>query len=192
MTISKSWTIGFLVEDLNDSNAAEIWHGMADAARQQDCTLITEVFKAPFDLQNLEGWRAHAFNLIHPETLDGLVVWTGALNSYLSQEEINTFFTSLRPMPLVSIAMEIKNVPSVLLDNYSGMYAATKHLIEVHKRRRIVFVSGPEGHQETSIRLEAYCAALAETSIVYDPALVIPGGFSSQDGVLAVQWLYQH
>jgi diguanylate cyclase (GGDEF)-like protein len=192
MKSPKNWTIGFLVEDLNDSNAVEIWHGMADSARQHDCTLITEVYKAPFDLQNREGWSAHAFNLIHPDTLDGLVVWTGALNSYLSQQEIDTFFASLRPMPLVSIAMEIGNVPSVLLDNYSGMYAATQHLIEVHKRRRIVFVSGPEGHQESSIRLEAYHAALTEAGIAYDPALVIPGGFSSEDGVLAAQWLYQH
>ncbi len=45
----------------------------------------------------------------------------------------------------------------------------TNHLIEVHGRRRIVFLRGPEGHEDSVWRERGYREALEAHHIKFDP-----------------------
>ena len=70
--------------------------------------------------------------------------------------------------------MVLDGIPSVVLDSYQGMREAMAHLIEVHGRRRLAFIRGPQGHRDADERYRAYLDALNEYGLPVVPDLVSP------------------
>jgi DNA-binding LacI/PurR family transcriptional regulator len=65
------------------------------------------------------------------------------------------------------------------------------HLIEKHGRRRIVFLRGPEGHEDSVWRERGYREALEAHQIEVDPELITTGQFDEDEAFIAVQKLLQ-
>ena len=74
------------------------------------------------------------------------------------------------------------NICNLTVDNESAAYALTRHLIEAG-HRRIAHFPGGVGVRDADQRHAGYCRALAEAGIVADPALVLPGSFSTFSGM---------
>jgi signal transduction histidine kinase len=121
--------------------------------------------------------------------VDGLVFMSGTLGNFVDLEELRTFCERYRPLPMISIALALGGIPSVLVDNEKGMRDAISHLIEVHGYRRIAFIRGPAGHQEAEARYRAYTEMLAKHGLPLDPDLIAPGDFTAGTGLKAIQLL---
>jgi DNA-binding LacI/PurR family transcriptional regulator len=64
------------------------------------------------------------------------------------------------------------------------------HLIEVHARRRVSFLQGPEGYEDSIWRERGYRQALMAHGLPFDPQLVACGGFNDQKSYLIIQqWI---
>jgi len=161
--------------------------GVAQTARERGLNLICFAGGALGDPHGFNAQRNKVFDLVNREALDGLIVWSSAMNFYTSLEGVRDFCNRYRPLPIVSMAMALEGIPSVLLDNYQAMRSGMDHLVQVHGYRRIAFISGPEGHQESEARYRAYVEALAEYGLPFDPQLVAPGGFEVQRGAEAIR-----
>jgi len=61
------------------------------------------------------------------------------------------------------------------------------HLIERHGRRRIVFLRGTEGHEDSTWRERGYYEALAAHKISVDQNLIGLGGFDEDQAFAAIQ-----
>jgi DNA-binding LacI/PurR family transcriptional regulator len=61
------------------------------------------------------------------------------------------------------------------------------HLIEVHERRRIVFLQGPEGHEDSVWRERGYRGALEAHNLPFHPELVASGAFDEEQAFATVQ-----
>ena len=168
-------TIGWL--GYEDVNAFNLWSGVAAVAQEHDANLIY------FDIDALNspvGFRAQSnilYDLAGRENIDGLISWQSSVVSYLTPDEAKQFFRRYAPLPIVGVGIAVEGVPSVLLDNYQGMYDVIAHLIEVHGCRRIAFIRGPEGHPEAEERYRAYAEALTRYDISFENNLVAPGTF---------------
>jgi DNA-binding LacI/PurR family transcriptional regulator len=81
------------------------------------------------------------------------------------------------------------NIPSVTIENKSGARMIVEHLIQVHQRRRIVFLRGPEGNEDSQWRERGYREALEANGIPFDPSLVTVGGFNEDEARVAMQEL---
>ncbi len=85
-----------------------------------------------------------------------------------------------------------RNVPTqkhcIYTNNVDGGYRATRHLIECG-HREIAMVQGIAHHPDAVDRFEGYRKALDEAEIRFDPELVIPGDFSEESGIVAVNSL---
>lgn len=106
--------------------------------------------------------------------------------------------------PGVFLALQEHKVPFVLIDNpVEGVKAAfvgtentragalaTEHLLALG-HRRIVCVKGYENSWPTRYRHEGYVNAHVKADVPLDPRLVIKGGFSFEDGQIAVEKLIQ-
>jgi diguanylate cyclase (GGDEF)-like protein len=185
-------TIGLLMNDMNDPNGNALWRGVSATLLENNCNLVCFAGGSPYNPFEDDNQRTILYNLVDVDLLDGLLVWSGPINAYLGPEEVNAFFKRFGPLPLVSIAMQIEGVTSIVLDNYQGMCDAVMHLVQEHDRRRIVFIKGTEGHQESNIRYNAYLDALAYSHIAFDPQLVLPGGFDAEFGRAAVHHLMEN
>ncbi|MCP4543813.1 MAG: substrate-binding domain-containing protein [Chloroflexi bacterium] len=127
-------------------------------------------------------------DLIGEKNVDGLVIWSDYLGHYVNADEMKAFCEQFYPLPIVSIGL-VQGVPSVLVDNYQGVFEAVSHLIQVHGRRRIACIRGPEGNVEADQRYKAYVDAMEQHNIPLDPACVVVGGFAGATGVPAMRTL---
>jgi len=117
---------------------------------------------------------------------DGLLVFTTSL----SPDELKRFYNINFPLVLLhETPPEGMNIPVITIENKDGAEMLVSHLIEKHGRRRIVFLRGPEGHEDSRWRERGYCEALGSHGIPFDPNLVSSGEFDEETGFLAIQKL---
>jgi signal transduction histidine kinase/DNA-binding LacI/PurR family transcriptional regulator len=121
--------------------------------------------------------RANAvYDLVSPDRIDALVVWTTRVGQLIGPEGMQEYAKRYAPMPIVSVETFLAQWPTVLMDNRNGMEQAVDHLIEVHGKRRIAFVRGPQSHAAAQERYQGYADSLRKHGIPLDPELVtMPG-----------------
>lgn len=82
------------------------------------------------------------------------------------------------------------NIPCVTIENKHGSQQLIDHLIEVHGYRRIAFLTGQEGHEDSHWREMGYRESLASHGISFNPELVSRGGFDREQAQAAIEsWL---
>ncbi len=182
-------TLGLLVDWLEDGYQSGVLSGVTDAARRAGANLICfagGVLSSPhrFGVQ-----RNAVYDLAGPESVDGLMIMAGALGNHIGKDELARYCERYRPLPMCSIAVALPGIPSVLVDNATGMRAAIVHLIEAHDCRRIAFLRGPTTNAEAERRYRVYRDVLVERGLPFDHDLVAVGDFQRRSGVEAIHLL---
>lgn len=199
-------TLAVLLDNLFEGYEAQLWSHISEAAQAEDVNLLC-FLAGPARGQRLQRV---VFDLPSRETVDGIIGLFGTLNmgrdgyvppaieaigrdanaaGCFADGELPGFLKRWAGLPVVSVGKLVAGVPSLLVDNGSGVEAVLSHLIEVHGRRRIAFVRGPDENEEAEARLRGYRSALERHGIPFDPALVCPGDFTVQAGPQAVRAL---
>jgi len=105
---------------------------------------------------------------------DGLLVFTESLDA----KELTRLYNIKFPVILLHQAPpDSLNIPVVTIENQTGAQKIVEHLIDTHKCRRIVFLQGPEGHEDSTWREKGYRLALDSFGIPFDPSLILRGDF---------------
>jgi DNA-binding LacI/PurR family transcriptional regulator len=98
----------------------------------------------------------------------------------LDDEEIRRLWTREHPLVLLHrTPPKGLLVPSVTVENKSGARQLVDHLVEKHACRRIAFLRGPTGHEDSAWRELGFRESLRTHGIDPDPALVGKGDFDS-------------
>lgn len=182
--------IAVILSQMEESCQSRIWDGVAAAAARHGVELITF---AAFSLDRDDAIRSHyeMFNsFISEDKFDGAILFTGAMSEYTPWPEVKRYADSIG-IPLVTIAGSVRNSSNIVVNNHSGIIEQITHLVEVHNRRRIAFISGPESNEEATQRFYAYREALELNSIPFEPELVLPGDFSEEAGEAGAAALIQ-
>ena len=186
-------TLGLLIDQLVSGYARLIIEGVSSGSRTQDTNLVIfsgRILGTPI---GHEYQSNVIFDYIKPGTIDALVMATGTQGSFLAFDHLLAYFGRLKGIPLVSMGIRIKGVPSVLTDNRSGILEAMAHLADVHGCRRIAFLKGPEINHEAQERLEVYREAVRARGLDGDPELCLPGDFTRAGARLSVsRYLHRH
>lgn len=167
-------TVGYLAPGIYEDNSLAIWSGIVEVARAADVNVLCFAGNQLREPRDFSSQANAIFELVDTTRLDGLVIWTSSLSSYVGRDAIQRFCAQFRPLPIIAIGMTLPGIPGVLLDSYGGMRTLVTHLIADHGRRRLAYISGPAGHREAVERYRAYCDILAESGLPLDPALVTP------------------
>jgi sigma-B regulation protein RsbU (phosphoserine phosphatase) len=170
-------SIGFLIDALISGYQAAVWNGIFDVARGQDVNVISFLGGILHSQDHFESHRNVIYTLMDTKLVDGLVIMSGAVGTQVDVAAMKAFCERYRPLPMVSVAMAIEGVPSIILDNYHSMHSVVTHLVEAHNYRRIAFYRKHEGHPEADERYRAYTDVLAAHDIPLDPKLVVPGSY---------------
>jgi PAS domain S-box-containing protein len=182
-------TIGLLIDWVEGGYHSALWSGVADVSREQDVNLLCFVGGPLHSPIGLEIQRNALYDLVDTPIVDGLVIAMGTLGNFSDLEQCKSFCERYRPLPMVSIALTLEGIPSIVVDNRPGMHEAVAHLIEVHGHRHIAFIRGPEGAQDANQRYRAYTDTLAKHGLPFDPDLVAPGDFIRSTGSAAIHLL---
>jgi len=162
--------------------------GVAEAARSFNANLICFDGGVLAPAGSPEATANRLYDLVSAEALDGLVIWSSALDWNVDEAVTEAFCRRFAALSVVSVGRAFPGIPSVLVDNYQGMRDALTHLIRDHHYRRIAFLRGPEGAREEELRFRAYCDILAEHGIPFRAELVSGRtNWVRSDGLVAVQ-----
>jgi phosphoserine phosphatase RsbU/P len=181
--------IGVLVDSLRGSYQTTVLAGLADAARRRDVSLAVfagGVIGAP----GSEGMhRNFVLDLCDASSVDGAVILGGALGNALGAPAVEALCARLAPLPLASLSLAPRSVPSLTVDEEPGMRQALEHLLGRHGCRRVAFIRGPAVNAEAERRYAIYRAVLSERGLPLDPALICDGTFEKASGEAAVELL---
>jgi DNA-binding LacI/PurR family transcriptional regulator/signal transduction histidine kinase len=175
-------TIGLALHDLIESFNYELWSGVEAVAVKEDINLICFAggeINSPYHRQVK---RNVIYNLIDTENVDGLVLAANILSNFIGVKKFQEYCRRFSPLPLASIGVEMEGIPSVILDNFTGVKKIISHLIEVHNCRHIAYIRGPATNKESEYRFLGYQQALEEHNIPFDPSITGIGNFRYVEG----------
>jgi diguanylate cyclase (GGDEF)-like protein len=170
--------IGLQTARLESGYGVNIWKGAMSCAEKLDADLLVfpgRNLKAPHDFSYQYN---RIFQLMSGHNLDALILVTTLISNYIDEGEFLEFCSRFRDIPLISIGLKIPGVPSIVIDNRSGIRALVRHMIEEHGARRVAFVRGPAGNWEANERFLAYREELELHGIEFDERLVALGDFT--------------
>lgn len=179
----KRLNIALLISELEDIFCGDLCKGANSAAKEIDANLFIfpgkyidadyhDIYRTGYDYQ-----FNSLFDYARLNEMDVFVVCMGTICSNVSAEKRLAFLMKYNK-PVIVIAAKTEGFPNVYFDNKTGLKKGIQHLIEVHGRRNIGFVSGPATNEDSRERMLAYKEALKECGIPYNEKYVVYGNFS--------------
>jgi LacI family xylobiose transport system transcriptional regulator len=165
-------TVELVFHELEGPWAVEIIRGVERAARAEHVTVVLSECEA--ELAPRQEW----------------------LDSVLSRKPDGVVMVFSDLDPAQRRQLEARNIPCVVIDatgeptselpaigsqNWSGGFAATRHLLELG-HRRIGFIGGPAWVWCSRARLDGYRAVLESVDVKIDPELIRHGDFHVESG----------
>lgn len=200
--------IGVLMGNVFTKHPMEVLRGLSIGAREcnVNLTVLPGAQGSIYDYWDSEENKASDDNLDFSEYnyqynslydyaliagLDAIIITYGTLMMFLSRDEKNGFFKKFEGIPLVVLQEYNENETYCYLiaDNYKGMFDAVTHLIEVHDRKKIVFVGGPKMNTDASERLRGYFDAMWSHGYEVGSEMFVYGDYSNKVDYLINQLL---
>lgn len=173
----KTNTIGLILTDISGDFFTPLVAGIEETTRQAGLNLLISTTQ--------DASQDDASLHLGPHNTDGLLVFVDGLSGTRLEE----VYEMGHPIVLIHrTPPEKMDIPCVTVENKAASNNIVSHLIEVHHRRKIVFLSGQKGHEDSVWRELGYRACLKTHGIPFDPNLVAPGEFDRQ---VAYQSIYR-
>jgi DNA-binding LacI/PurR family transcriptional regulator len=172
-------TLGLLLLDIGGSYYTPLLRGIEAVSSEAGFDLLIHSTRS--SQVGLNPRRA-----LTEHNTDGLLVFIDALDT----AELTRLNQIGFPVVMMhQSAPKSLDIPVVLIENQAGTRQIVEHLIKVHGRKRIAFLKGPEGNEDSEAREKGYVQALKNHNIPFDPALLTLGGFETEGAYHAVKEL---
>jgi len=163
--------IGLLLPDISSLFYSDVARGVQDYATNRGYQVI---------VCNTDDNKEHEINYINwlkSNKVAGMIFLGGGL---VNNEIVKLGLTDY-PIVLANRLVEQVTLPSVLIDDTSGAFKATDHLLD-KEYERIGLVLGPANSWQSQNRLQGYKRALQQRDIDYDSDLVLNKSWTRKSG----------
>lgn len=180
----RSWTLGLVLPQsvslfFTDPYFPHLTKGIAQACNEHNYTL------ALFLVSNKEDEKKIFSRVNRKGLLDGVLVQSG---HHGDQQMIGQLVDANMPQVVLGRPQRYDNVTFVDVDNVSGAYNATAHLVRLGYRR-IATITGPGLSTVGLDRQAGFTKAMNERGIKIDETLETEGDFTEAGGYYAMQRL---
>lgn len=183
LVTKKSNVLGLIIPDNSNIYYAQLSKYIESAANAAGYSLI---YGNTNDTGRLD---LHYLKLFSDQCVDGIIYAQSAFASVQERQDCMDYIQNMRiPVVCVDRPISTLGIPSVVLDNVTGGYLATRHLLE-SGHRAIGCCLGPKELESTRQRLVGYCKALEEYGIPFEERLIYEGNYSMQSGQDALPYL---
>lgn len=182
MTLPRKKRIGLLTNGLLSSYQVTLRDALERCARRHSCDLLVVLGRELEHTDLNERTQNVIFDWISSGCVDGVIALSGVLVNFGGSAALIRLLERLRPVPAVSVGLELPSVPSIMVDNRSGMRKAIEHLLDRHGARQVAYISGPPDNGEAKARLEGYRDALRAHGLTPSEEMIAYGGFTLPTG----------
>ncbi|MCX7846141.1 MAG: diguanylate cyclase, partial [Dictyoglomaceae bacterium] len=179
--------IGVIVDNLYDYQW-NILSGIFSAGEYYNIDIYCFTGKTLNSPRDYEKQGNLIYNLVSQENVDGLIIFSSALSSDTTLEEITKFCQNYSfQIPTVSIGLPIEGITSLIVDNESGFRNLLVHLIEDHDYKKFAFITGPLNNMEAQIRYDVFMNTLKKYDIKIPSQNIFYGDFLYNSGREAIK-----
>jgi LacI family transcriptional regulator len=154
----------------------QLIQGISAACNVHDYTLMLWVAESAYEMRTIR-------QILHSGLLDGVIVSSTLIDDPIVQ----ALYDSKMPFILIGRHPNL-DVNYLDVDNISGGYQATSHLIH-RGRKRVATIAGPQNMIAGLDRHSGYCQALIDHSFEIDDNLVVEGDFTEAGGYAGMKEL---
>ncbi len=176
----KTNTLGLLLTDIHGDFFVPLLSGIESSAREAGFDLLISTSGRPMP-------RSEFPHSLGAHNTDGLLVFADSLGA----SDLAHCYEQGVPMVLIhQTPPSSMDIPCVTVENKAASRKLVEHLIEAHGRRKIVFLRGPEGQEDSYWREMGYREALQTHDVPFDLNLVAPGEFDRNVAATSVRNLF--
>ncbi len=170
LATKKTKTIGLILPEISGFYFSPLLRGVEECLRGKGYDLLVQSTVSEPESSNNPTLKLGEHNT------DGLLVFAASL----SEAEITRLHVHGFPMVLLhQSSPKGLEIPCVTIENKAGAYKIINHLIEIHRYKKIAFLSGPESEEDSYWRELGYREALSSHGMPYDPDLISAGHFDT-------------
>jgi LacI family transcriptional regulator len=170
LATSKTRTIGLMMMEISGDFFTPLLRGIEDAARQEGYSLLIST-------SSRRNSQKSPVLPLGPQNTDGILVYASSL------DEMGLASLTRAGVPTALIhrsSPSSLSIPCITVENKAASRKMVEHLIDVHRRKKILYLKGPEDEEDSYWRESGYREALAAHQIAVDEELIAYGGFDRQ------------
>jgi DNA-binding LacI/PurR family transcriptional regulator len=173
---------------MNNEYEWAIWRGVRAAVEERGGSVVGFAGSSIEDPDPEHHARCAVFDLIDRTSFDGILCVSSVVGHYAGVARTEAWLGRWG-LPVSSIG-PAERIPTVVIEDGSGITNLMQHLIAQHQLRRIALIQGSPSNAEAKRRLAAYLGALAAHGLKHDPKLVLTGDFTAASGARAIGELF--
>jgi DNA-binding LacI/PurR family transcriptional regulator/PAS domain-containing protein len=152
--------IALITAGLDEDYQISLWKTLVRASKERNINLVTLPSLAVFET-TLQAIKTEFLKKrLQTGWFHGIIFLTSSLTPHVTVREMRDIFSAVPHVPVVSLGKHLSGIHSILIDNAQGMKELTEHLLKNHHPRKILFLSGPEGHSEVKERKTSFLKVL--------------------------------
>lgn len=157
--------------ELENSFHVPIWKGVSEIAQEQGVNLVTFLNAPVWYSKDLLHHNETLYKQINRNTLDGMISFDFGI-PYVAEK-----LTHFESAANVIINYPRQNYPCLTISQ-KEIKLVVEHLVKVHNKRKLIYISGNKGNFEAESRLSAFKESVAEYKIDFPPERLFYGNFS--------------
>ena len=174
--------IAILIHGFTLEYSLSILYGIEAYFKGKDVHLLIGQTQDPYNTNGHYEYQCwNIKNLLFSEEIDAIIVISGSYASVMSKDELVSALKPFSKKPIISIGVDLglPNSTYTYIDCSDSYIEIVKHLIEVHRCKKIAFISADRTNSlDARDRYEAYKNALEKNGLTFDPDLVFQGDFA--------------
>ena len=184
-------TFGIILDWPENSYQLNLINGIQSYAAKNDINLITLATGRLGSPHSWEKPRELLLDFIrNSEIFSGFIIFSSSLSVITGTESLVEKIGGLTHLPIVSIATELQDYPSVIVDNRPGFEELIEHMLDYHGYKDIAYISGPLKHEEGMQRWEILKEMCSKHDVVIPETHFYEGNFAMNSGMAAAKYFF--
>ncbi len=135
-------------------------------------------------------WEDSVVNIPDISTFDALFVCPDSLNQDGLYDDLVARIEAEAHCPVVALRCRDERFYSILIDDAGAMRTVIEHMIDVHHKKNICFMTGRMDLEDARIRLGSYYQTMDDHGLDVDDHMVFEGDYWRLKGEEAVDWFF--
>lgn len=182
-------TIGVFTERVKEEFQMRLCQGIIEEAQKAgyNVTIFTNYGKYGHNNEHFIGDRM-IWNLPDYKEFSGVILALDTISEESSRKEILNNIKKYCHCPVVSIREKVEGAVTFLVENTTGMAGLIRHFIELHGKKKICFMSGPETYWDARERMQCFLDTMHEYELPVTEHQTFYGDYWYNMGAEACDW----
>ncbi len=180
--MSRRKRIGVFMAHPETTHAQRILAGMMCQCEKYgyDLCVFSPSIHLSFPHETYVRGEANIYNLANPAELDAVIVdsvsMVGDPDNAIS-ERLYRRLRQYKNLPMCAMELPVEGMPLIPNNNEKAMREQVRHAIEVHGRKRLCVLTGPQGNEIAEARLALYLDEIRKHGLDVLPEHILYGDF---------------